>query len=83
MTRKPMSWGQTAAMFLLMTAVIFGETLAFYPTLRHQVGSIHSVFWQLAFPADLCATAILAIGMRFAWNRLGTCRGVGGAGYES
>ena len=78
-----MSWGQTAAMFLLMTAVIFGETLAFYPTLRHQVGSIHSVFWQLAFPADLCATAILAIGMRFAWNRLGTCRGVGGAGYES
>jgi len=78
-----MSWGQTAVVFLLMTALIFGETMVFNPTLRQQIGSIHSVYWQLAFPADLCATAILAIGMRFAWNRLGACRKVGGVRYES
>jgi len=66
---RPLSWTRTTLWFLFTLTVTLGLTMAFNSTLRHQVGSVHSDFWQLAFPADLGAIALLAIAMRFIYNR--------------
>jgi len=68
MERKPITWALTSLVFLMMAASTFGLTMAFNPTMRHQAASIHSVFWQLAFPSDLVAIALLAVGGRFILN---------------
>jgi hypothetical protein len=68
MISKPISWAQTGLAFLMMVAYTFGLTMAFYPTLRHQAGSIHSTLWQLVFPSDLAAIAIFVIAARFIVN---------------
>jgi drug/metabolite transporter (DMT)-like permease len=68
MTRKPMSWAQTGLLFLWMAACTFGLTIAFYPSLRNQVGSIHSTLWQIALPSDLAAISIFAVAARFIVN---------------
>jgi uncharacterized integral membrane protein len=68
MTRKPISWAQTGMMFVWMAACTFGLTMAFNSTMRHQAASIHSVFWQFAFPSDLVAIALLVVGGRFILN---------------
>ena len=68
MTKKSMSWVQAALMFVWMTTVTFGLTLAFYPTLRHQLGSFHSTLWQIAVPSDLVAIAVFVIAARFVIN---------------
>jgi len=65
---KPMSWSMTALMFAWMATCTFGLDMVFSSSLRHQVFSIHSDFWQLAVPGDLLADAILALGVRFAVN---------------
>ena len=69
MMRKPISWAQAGLMFLWMAACTFGLTMAFNSTMRHQAGSIHSMFWQFVFPSDLIAIAVLAFGGRFILNR--------------
>jgi hypothetical protein len=66
--RKPISWALTGLVFLVMAASTFGLTMAFNPTMRHQAESIHSLFWQFAFPSDLVAIALLAVGGRFILN---------------
>jgi len=68
MERKPISWALTGLVFLIMAASTFGLTMAFNSTMRHQAGSIHSLFWQFAFPSDLAAMALLTIGGRFILN---------------
>ena len=70
---KPMSWKMTIAKFAWMVAVALGGSLAFNATLRHELLTFHSDMWQLVIPADLAATAILAIGMRFAFNAHTRC----------
>jgi membrane protein implicated in regulation of membrane protease activity len=74
MASKPMSWAMTALLFAWMAAVTIGMTLAFNGAMRHQAASIHSDFWQIAFPSDLVASAILAFAMRLAYNRILTSR---------
>ena len=68
MMKKPLSWVQAGLMFLWIAASTFGLTMAFYPSLRHRVGSIHSTFWQIIVPSDLIAIAALAFGGRFILN---------------
>jgi hypothetical protein len=68
MERKPISWALTGLVFLVMAVSTFGLTMAFNPTMRHQAASIHSLFWQFAFPSDLVAMALLAVGGRFILN---------------
>jgi hypothetical protein len=68
MERKPITWALTALAFILMAVCTFSLTMAFTPTMRHQAASIHSVFWQFAFPSDLLAIALLAVGGRFILN---------------
>jgi hypothetical protein len=65
---RPVSWKQAGLWFLFTLATTLGLTMAFNSTLRHQVGSMHSDFWQVAFPADLGAIALLAIAVRFISN---------------
>jgi hypothetical protein len=74
MAGKPVSWMKTASWFLMTLTVTLGLTMAFNSTLRHQVGSMHSDFWQLAFPADFGAIALLAIAIRIAFNRSSASR---------
>jgi hypothetical protein len=69
MACRPVSWTRTTLWFLFTLTSTIGLTLAFNSTLRHQVGSMHSDFWQLAVSADLGAIALLAIAMRFIFNR--------------
>jgi hypothetical protein len=59
---------QAGLMFLWMLACTFGLTMAFNLTMRHQAGSIHSMFWQLVFPSDLAAIAIMVVAGRFILN---------------
>jgi hypothetical protein len=66
--RKPISWALTGLMFGWMAACTFGLTIAFNATMRHQAGSIHSMFWQFVFPSDLVAIALLTVGGRFILN---------------
>jgi len=68
MTEKPMSWMKTALIFGAMATCTFGLDMAFSSSLRHQVLSIHSDFWEIAFPGDLIGDAIIAIAMRVAVN---------------
>ena len=70
---KPMSWKMTIGMFVWMAAVALGGSLIFNATLRHEFLTLHSDVWELLVPGDLAATAILAVGMRFAWNRCARC----------
>jgi hypothetical protein len=69
MARKLMSWGQTTVLFIVMIAVNLGLTIAIDPIRRHQIGSLHSQFWQFDFPMDLALMAFFAICMRFIRNR--------------
>jgi hypothetical protein len=68
MERKPINWVQAGMMFVWMAACTFGLTMAFNSTMRHQAGSIHSMFWQFAFPSDLAAIALFVIAGRFIMN---------------
>ncbi len=65
MTKKPLSWAQSGLLFLWMVACTFGLTMAFSSAMRHQAGSIHSLFWQFAFPSDVAGSAIFVIAARF------------------
>jgi hypothetical protein len=66
--KKPISWPQVGQMFLWMAACTFGLTMAFYPSLRNQVGSMHSNLWQIAVPSDLAAIAIFLVAARYIVN---------------
>jgi hypothetical protein len=72
MNRKPMSWFGIAALFLWMVACFLGFA-ALSPPLRHQMGSVHSVFWTFAAPWSIACIALLALAVRFLpslFNRL-------------
>jgi len=68
MTDKPMSWIKTALIFGAMATCTFGLDMVFSPSLRHQVWSIHSNFWEIAIPGDLIGDAVIAMAMRVAVN---------------
>ena len=72
MGSEPLSWTKTALWFLMTLTVTLGLTMAFNSTLRHQVESMHSDFWRVAFPAYFGAIALLAIAMRFVFSRITT-----------
>jgi hypothetical protein len=78
MPTKQVSWKMTAVMFAGMAAVAIVGSMALNVTLRHELLSLHSDLWELVVPADLAATAILAAGMRFAFNRCLRCVDRGG-----
>ncbi len=71
--KKRMSWAAAGLILLLMTALQFVLDLGFSSTFRNEVGSIHSDFWLIIVPSDLVANTILAVAMRFVYNRL-TCK---------
>jgi hypothetical protein len=68
MTNKPMSWKMTALIFGGMLACSFGLDMAFSSSLRHQVLSINSDYWQVGVPGIALGDAIIAIAMRVAFN---------------
>jgi hypothetical protein len=61
---KKLSWLGAAVYFLFMLACYFAFS-AMNPQLRHQMASIHSLFWTFAMPWAAASCAILALGMRF------------------
>lgn len=61
---KKLSWLGAAVYFLFMLACYCGFS-AMNPQLRHQMASIHSLFWTFALPCAAAACAILALVMRF------------------
>jgi hypothetical protein len=64
MNKNPLSWTGTAALFLWMVACFLGFA-ALSPRLRHQMGSVHSVFWTFAAPWSIAGIALLALAARF------------------
>jgi hypothetical protein len=63
MTRKPLSWLGTAIMFLFMVAGYLGSSALFSP-FRHQMNSIHSIFWTFAAPWSIACLALLALAVQ-------------------
>jgi hypothetical protein len=61
---KKLSWLGAAVYFLFMLACYFGFS-AMNPALRHQMASIHSLFWTFAMPVATACCAIFALAMRF------------------
>jgi hypothetical protein len=61
--RKPLSWTGTAILFLFMVACYLGFS-ALSP-LRHQMHSIHSIFWTFAAPWSIGCIAVLALAVQF------------------
>ncbi len=49
---KPISWTKTALFFLWLQVCYFGFA-ALRPTLRAQMGSMYSEFWQFIYPSSL------------------------------
>ena len=68
MAKRPMSWAMAALIFGAMATCTFGLDMAFSSSLRHQVLSFHSDFWQVGVPGDLLGDAIIAIAIRVAFN---------------
>jgi hypothetical protein len=64
MIGKPLSWIGTVIFFLFMVACYLGFSALFSP-LRHQMSSIHSVFWTFAAPWSIGCLALLALAVRF------------------
>jgi hypothetical protein len=64
MNRAPLSWFGIAVLFLFMVACYLGFSALFSP-LRHQMSSIHSVFWTFAAPCSIACIALLALAVRF------------------
>jgi len=67
MVTKRMSALKAGLLFLWGLAAYFTFT-GFSPSLRHQMASIHSIFWTTAFPGAFCATALFAIAVWFMAN---------------
>jgi hypothetical protein len=66
---KSRSRSFAAIYFLFMMACYFVFS-AMSPPLRHQMASIHSLFWTLALPWAAGCSAVLALGVWFIANLL-------------
>jgi hypothetical protein len=64
MSGKPLTWCGTATLFLFMIACYLGSSALFSP-LRHQMNSIHSIFWTFAAPWSIACIAVLALAVQF------------------
>jgi hypothetical protein len=64
MIGKPLSWFGTVILFLFMVGCYLGFSALFSP-LRHQISSIHSLFWTFAAPWSIGCLALLALAVRF------------------
>jgi hypothetical protein len=58
-----------AIYFLFMMACYLGVS-AVYPTIRHQMASIHSLFWTFGLPWAAGCCAVISLAMWFAVNLL-------------
>jgi hypothetical protein len=63
MCRKPLNWSGTAILFLFMVAGYLGSSALFSP-LRHQMNSLHSIFWTFAAPWSIGCIAVLALAVQ-------------------
>ncbi|HSY03556.1 MAG TPA: hypothetical protein VK819_15440 [Acidobacteriaceae bacterium] len=61
---KKLSWLAAAVYFLFMLACYLGFSVL-NPALRHQMASIHSLYWTFAMPVAAGCCAIFALAMRF------------------
>jgi hypothetical protein len=61
---KKLSWLAAAAYFLFMLACYLGFSVL-NPALRHQMASIHSLYWTFAMPWATACCAIFALAVRF------------------
>ena len=61
---KKLSWLAAAMYFLFMLACYLGFSVL-NPALRHQMASIHSLYWTFAMPVAAGCCAIFALAMRF------------------
>jgi hypothetical protein len=61
---KKLSWLAAAFYFLFMLACYLAFS-AMNPHLRHQMASIHSLYWTFAMPVAAGCCAIFALAMRF------------------
>lgn len=61
---KKLSWLAAAIYFLFMLACYLGFSIM-NPALRHQMASIHSLYWTFAMPVAAGCCAIFALAMRF------------------
>ena len=61
---KKLSWLAAAVYFLFMLACYLGFSVL-NPALRHQMASIHSLYWTFAMPVAAGCCAIFALTMRF------------------
>jgi hypothetical protein len=63
------AWWFAAVYFVFMMACYFGAS-AMIPPIRHQMASIHSLFWTFALPWSAAACAVLSAAVGFAANWL-------------
>jgi hypothetical protein len=68
MKNKPMTWAQAGMMFLFMAICTFGLDMVFNSSLRHELTSLSSDFWQVVVPGDLLGDAAVAFGTRLIIN---------------
>ena len=61
---KKLSWIAAALYFLFMIACYLGFS-AMNPALRHQMASIHSLYWTFAMPVAAGCCAVFALALRF------------------
>jgi hypothetical protein len=66
---KSQGWLFAAIYFLFMMACYLAVS-ALMPPIRHQMASIHSLFWTFALPWAAAACAILSLGVGFTANWL-------------
>ncbi|HTW47442.1 MAG TPA: hypothetical protein VMD92_05810 [Acidobacteriaceae bacterium] len=69
MSIRSHGWRFAAIYFLFMMACYLGVS-AVSPPLRHQMASIHSLFWTFAMPWVAACCAILSLGVWFGVNLL-------------
>jgi hypothetical protein len=62
-------WLFAAIYFLFMMACFFGFSVISAP-LRHQMASIHSLFWTFALPWAAASSAVLSLGVWLVANLL-------------
>jgi hypothetical protein len=62
-------WLFAAIYFLFMMGCFLGFS-AISPPLRHQMGSIHSLFWTFALPWAAASCAVLSVGVWVVANLL-------------
>jgi hypothetical protein len=60
---KPFSWLAAAVFFLFMVVCYLGFS-ALLPPVRHQMASIHSIYWHFELPWSLACCAVLALAAR-------------------